>query len=377
MILFGQRKKKEINWFPSYYYKHKIPFGTRVFYDQAKENLSAPVEETVLTPYLIFNKSSIQNNTYLVYNNQLTLGETNLKTLLEWVKKGNNFFIFTQKIDPLLLDSLHINLYSFYDLKQDSTLDINFTNPLFKLDKSMRFDRPVLAQRIISLDSVPNSISYEVLGTINDSLANFVRFNYGKGKIYFHSMPLVLTNYFMLQDDNYKYNEGLLSYLNNSGKVYWDTHYQNGAGSGGFFRVLQNNPAFLWAYRLLFYGVLLFLLFEAKRKQRPIPIVQPPVNESLNFTKTLASLYINNKDHKEMASIQIKLFMEWLKNSLYLDISKPVNELIKDIEKLTDLPESDIKQIFKKIDELENKEKVNSSDLIELEKLINNLKNGI
>ncbi len=375
-ILFGQGNTKKINWFPTYYYKHKIPYGTYVYYKLIHKNLTNPITNVDLTPFQFFRNNTIDSANYILYNSQLNLGETNIKSLLNWVKKGNKLFIFTNNIDKGLQDSLHIKLTHFIDLKNDSIWLFNFTHPSLKISHPLSFERPHMAFTVIKPDSSAY-MPYKKLGTINDSLVNFALFNYGKGEIYLHTTPEVLTNYFILSKNNYLYTEGILSYLNNTNPIYLDTHYQNGSGNDGIFKVLLNTPAFFWAYRLLLVGILLFLLFEGKRKQRPIPIVKPPVNETLNFIQTVSYMFIRKKEHKEMADKRISIFMDWLKNTLYLDINKPQDELIREIETRTKLKKEDIKAIFNKINEVKSKEKIKAKEVVELETVLNKIQHGI
>ncbi len=378
LLLFTSEKKKEINWFPSYSIKHKIPFGTYVLFDLAKNKLNLPVKEVKETPFIFLKKDTLIHGNYLIYNDVVQLGKTNTDALLNWVKKGNNLFLFTKKINRPLEDTLGVRIYSHINLQMDSILDIDFTEKPYQLKNPVVFKRPYIAQSVMefSNDSIPEN-KYTTLAVLQDSLPHFVVFPYGEGRIYLHTIPEVMTNYFVLQDKNYQYIEGILNYLNNGETIYWDTRYQYGSGANGIFKVLMSTPAFLWAYRLLFAGVILFIFFEGKRKQRPVPVIKPPVNESLHFTETIAHMYLNKKEHKEIAMISIQHFMDWLKNSLYLDILKPEEQIKKDLLKKTKLKEEDIKKLFQLINEIKRKEKVKAQEGIELDKLINTIKNGI
>ncbi len=378
ILLFTAGKKKEINWFPSYSIHHKIPYGSYVFFDLAQKKLNVPIEKVSSTPFQFLKNNTSLNQTYLIYNDRVELGKTNVNALLDWIKKGNTLFLFTKQTDKIIEDTLGIRMKYHINLKVDSLLDINFTEKPYLLRSKPVFKRPYIAQTYIDTDSLSKNIKdFKVLGVLQDSMPSFVRLSYGKGQIYLHTIPEVVTNYFILQKKNYFYTQGILNYLNKAEKLYWDTHYQYGAGSNGIFNVLINTPAFLWAYRLLIAGVILFLLFEGKRKQRPVPIRTPPVNESLHFTKTIASMFLNRKEHKKIAGIRIRLFMDWLKNTLYLDLSKPENEWIKTIVQKTGLEEKEVEEVFKSINQLKNKSRVSAKEVTELEILINKIKNGI
>jgi hypothetical protein len=47
--------------------------------------------------------------------------------------------------------------------------------------------------------------------------------------------------------------------------------------------------------------MLLIYLFESKRKQRIIPVIQPLKNASVDFVKTIGRLYFQRRDNKNLA----------------------------------------------------------------------------
>jgi len=184
-----------------------------------------------------------------------------------------------------------------------------------------------------------------------------------------------LTNYFILQKDNYKYDESLLDLINTSGKIYWDTHYQIGAGKQGIFRVLMEHPAFLWAYRLMFAGIIIFIIFQSKRRQKPIPVIKPITNETLSFTKTIAEMYLENKAHEEMADLQIKLFYDWLRTKTQIIVNEPADEeIMQKISQKTKTSLEDVEAVFDMIKYLRNVQIIRAKDVLKLEKLIEKIK---
>jgi hypothetical protein len=376
LIILSESSQKKINWAPSFSVKHKMPYGTYIAYNEAKSVLKKQLIDVRYSPYVFLTKNPEANGTFLLYNTSVELKETNLNKLLDWVEQGNNLMISSNRFDIELLDSLHLKKANYYNKKFDNTFQITLQNKSFEKDTAA-VDKFSYLQ-YFKLTEKTNKYNPVVLGKIvdkeKDTLYNFLRLDFGKGHIYLHSFPYVFTNYFILKDQNYRYFEGILSYLNLKQPVYWDIHIQNGAGNKGIFKYIMQNEAFLWAYRLMFIGLLLYILFEGKRKQRPIPIVEPLRNETLQFTKTIADMYIENKENKNIALLHIKHFLDYVRTHLHLDARVLDNRLAKKISQKTGSEFDTVMDLFKKIDYIQQQVSIQSDDVLSLEELIEKVK---
>jgi hypothetical protein len=64
--------------------------------------------------------------------------------------------------------------------------------------------------------------------------------------------------------------------------------------------------------------MLVYMLFASKRVQRIIPIVKPPVNLSLQFTRTIGSLYYQQHDHRDIAVKKMIYMLEKVRQQYFL-----------------------------------------------------------
>ncbi|HEV7382477.1 MAG TPA: DUF4350 domain-containing protein, partial [Dyadobacter sp.] len=55
------------------------------------------------------------------------------------------------------------------------------------------------------------------------------------------------------------------------------------------------------AFILTLIGLVAYAVFAGKRKQRVIPIINPPANVSLEFVQTISNMYYRKKDHANLA----------------------------------------------------------------------------
>lgn len=377
LIIFSESKQKTINWYPSFSVRHKMPFGTYIAYREAKKLWKDSLIQVTHSPYVFLKNTSNVQGTYFIYNQNIQLGETNLNALLNWVRKGNNLMLSSHTFDSQLLDTLKFQLELYYPTEfKKKTLEYRHLYKQLKTDTAF-FDKLSFGYYLKQKENELPS-EFKVLGDYvdkkQDSLYNFVQFNFDKGKIFLHTIPFSITNYAILKEkENLKYFEGMLGYLQLKKPVYWDTQFQNGSRNDNVFKYLISNDAFVWSYRLFFTGLFLYILFEGKRKQRPIPVVTPPKNETLDFAKTIANLYLENKEHQQIAHLHIKYFKDYVRTVLRLNTSKWNNNLIKNIAIKSKTDEKIVEELFKHIDKIQNMGKISSEDVLKLDELINKI----
>ena len=63
----------------------------------------------------------------------------------------------------------------------------------------------------------------------------------------------------------------------------------------------------------------LFIIFNAKRKQRIVEVIKPLENTTVAFTKTIGNLYYETKDHNNLIDKKITYFLEYIRRIYYLD----------------------------------------------------------
>jgi hypothetical protein len=122
--------------------------------------------------------------------------------------------------------------------------------------------------------------------------------------------------------------------------VRWDDYFRNsirgsskdndGAkGAGDTLKWLKGQPSFFWGGMLLLLLLLLIYLFESKRKQRIIPVVQPLKNASLDFVKTIGRMYFQRKDNKDLAYKMIQHFLGHVRSRYNIRTSAMNEEFVQ------------------------------------------------
>ena len=374
MLIFLEANQKDpVNWYPSYSITDKIPQGTFVFYESLEK--VAKVEQVNIPPFE-FLEDTTTTGTYFFLNASVGIDAAELNKLLKWVEKGNTAVISASYISYPLLDTLKItNDQKIRKNGLENIPQYNFANKDLRSEKYYEFNRDHTLEYFDSL----NGKQQKVLGFAkvkddnsvqNDSLANFVESKFGEGRFLLHSSPQAFTNYFLLEGENFEYAEKFLAYLDLQETIYWDNHYKNGKiiHTSPLY-ILLSNRYFKWAYYFVIIATILFIFFEGKRKQKSIPVVDPLRNQTYDYTRTIAGMYLDQKDYRTIAQKIRDQFFIFLQKEFKINVKEQKNYR-QLIEQQTKISSEEIDLLFDQIKALEVKPSVTKKDIEALNRLI-------
>jgi hypothetical protein len=112
------------------------------------------------------------------------------------------------------------------------------------------------------------------------------------------------------------------------------------------------------------------MIFEAKRKQRIIPIIKPLANTSLEFVATIGSLYYERGDHKNIAEKKIQFLFDQIRTHYLLNLHQRDEGLAFALAKKSGAPEQTVRNLITIINQVSAKEKISASELTDLNKAI-------
>lgn len=381
LVLFLEyNKKEEINWFPSYVTHHKIPFGTKVTRDIIQKKFQH-TQEISRPPFEFLKTDNGTKATYFFVNNAVSFGEEELHTLLTWTAKGNTLFVASTYFEESLLDTLGLatkSLFGHEGLAHE--FQHSLVNPNLNLKRRFSYEKSYSTTYFSELDTLNSVVLGEVSNTSNKSRAfkthpNILKQAFGEGTIILSTFPVAFTNYFILQNNNKDYTAGLLSYLDEEHTLYIDSYYKSGKKYyTSPMYIFLNTREFKWAYYLVIIGCLLYVIFEGKRKQRAVPVINPLVNQSLAFTRTIADMYFERSERKPIAEHKISYFLESIRAKFYLNTEEVDEEFYKNLASRSNHSPEEIEILFKKINTIKNKTMLTDEDLIELNTSIEKFK---
>ena len=377
VLLLEYNKSKEINWSPSYVSHHKIPYGTFVLHQLLEKKFST--KDILIPPFEFFKKDTIPNGTYFFVNNSVTFEEAELHHLLDWVARGNTLFLASERIEDKLLDTLGLEVNRLFNSTQlQPTFQFQLENKELNPKKHASYTKDYYANYFDKIDTL-NTTSLGWVKEKSESSSqkniNTIMQPFGQGKIILSLFPKAFTNYFILQKSNKDYTGGLLSYINKNATIYIDNYHKVGKSfyTSPMYLFLNKTPL-KWAYYITLIGVFLYIIFEGKRKQRAIPVVNPLQNQTIAFTKTIANMYFEKGEFKPIISQKIAHFMEYIRMHYYITTNHINQEFYVNLASRTHHSPEDIKQLFNYLNTIEKQEVVTDKDLIDLNKKIESFK---
>ena len=319
------------SWTEEYYHNYYS------FYDIAVEMAEYPEDDAEMNydenDYENYDTVEIQPEyNLLVIANYLDFDSIETKILLEYIEKGGSVILATNSISGKLKDTLNISINRSFD---PDIFDLSVKQKEEEVLFCARDPEQIplilpqpLVKNYLEIPDTANYAYFDFLYRIsvasNDKTIS-IRYAIGEGSLIIVSNPLIFTNYGILNDSINPYIRKHLAYL--EGKPLMRTEFYEKGSQGGKsqseFRVILREKAFNRAYYTLLAGILIFMVFTAKRKQKIIPIIKPPANKMLEFVRSIAGLYLLKSNNADLIMKKQIYWGEELKRKYGIDI---VNE---------------------------------------------------
>ncbi len=378
--------REQLNWTKTYRHNEKAPFGTYVNYELLDTKYNS--KELTLTNKSIVSQlltyESSHNVSFFFIQNDLDFNNADSKALLKLAENGSKVFICANTILGLIADTFKIKNkafdYDIYNFSQDSliktkTTKIKFLNPSLSQEASTySYDGHFEGSGFKAYDST----SLKVVSTINDDRPNILSVNYGEGSIIFCSTPDMFANYYLVNNRNKNACYKALSMIANREIVYSDNYkfYGNGDDDENNpedetpFKFILKHDALYYAWVLLLFSTLLFMVFSIKRKQRKIPIIEPPTNTSIEFVEIVGNVYFKSGNHKTIAEEKIIIFLEFIRSKFQISTHLFDEAFYERISNISSIDKNWIITFFNFIQQIQNQKEITQNDLIQLNTLI-------
>ena len=363
-------KKEVVSWNKNYDIKEKSPFGLYVFSKEAPALFQNKIEKVNVSPYEYYQQKRGKHNILLI---QPELDKESWKKILKQTEEGADVLVFSETLDYLpISDSLDISTYRIDFEETGEKVTLYFTDTKLESDSIVVDKLP----NDLAIDSIRNGSQVLGYAASNGVMAgaNFIKVKRGKGNFYFHTEPLVLTNYYLLQKENVSYITDLLSYLPDNVPTVWFVKKDTAGVSQSEMRFILSNPPLKYAWWLFLAGIVLFIFFNAKRRQRIIPIIPPKQNKSVEFVKSIGNLYLNEGDSRDMMAKKAQYFLHRVRMELLIDTQNLDEEFINKLHLKTG---KSIEKITKAVDFIKKSQQsqfiISNRDLIKMNRILDEI----
>lgn len=362
LFLYSQANSSKFNWNESYSNKNSQPYDLKLFYDILSEkqpNKSFTLMDKVPEEILYNSDTSAL---YIFVGKHFYIDSVGSKALIDFVYRGNNAFISSASpnywvFDILLGKYFYDNFLSYhYDSIVKISFTPNFSDSVFKFhykyEKKLYnyswggIDSTVLTDSIF-LDNF-SSISY-----LQNGLINCFSFKYGKGTFVYHFNPILLTNYNLSTALGLKYCNMLFSGFSKK-NIYWD-EYNKIPRYDQFSKNNEQSPlkfilsqrGLRWGWYILCIVVVLFVIFNSKRKQAYIPLIPENKNTSVDYIRSIAILHYDRSSLSYLSGEIYKQFLTFIKNKYQIPPIDNKHELARAIAAKTKIEFDEIRAILR------------------------------
>ena len=372
-ILVEVFAQKPVNWTVTFSNTDKNPFGAYLI-DERMQDLfpGKRIDNVNLTLYEL--QDSLHEN-MLVLASSFNPSEEDAVALLEMVGNGANAFIAAEYFYGAFSDTLNLITQDYFfnenlleNITRDDTAKLRFVEPSIETG-GYNYRRNNAHNYFSSFDTARTAVL-----AMNDlDEAVLIRSTWGKGNFFLSTTPLAFTNNYLLFEKNYEFVSKALSYLPEENLI-WTEYYQLGRMvSQTPLRFILGSEPLKWGYYIAILSLLLFILFEAKRKQRIIPVITPLANTTLEFVSTISNLYYYKKDHRSIAEKRIRFFLDQLRSTYRLPYKEGESSWLESIATKTGQPQSNIRELFDLIQRVKAKTTITEEELKELNNRIDEI----
>ncbi len=353
IFILQLRVPQRFSWKESFSPYDRQPFGCYVFDSIMRHSFGGDYQVVHKTLRQLNHEKEYRNSNILIISTSMNLGDVDLNSLDSLLQNGaqvmiaygpkyiedsvlyKKYGIVVNASTPFNISWLKTQLTTGFDEEIYDTIQWNSpvhgypkaSYSIYKLLLSASLsgrNRKAETHGIVSWVDHVGSLSTE-----NDTLSVLTSVRRGKGELIVASMPLLFTNYGILDKNTSPFTHRLMTLIA-SRPIVRTTAYTNTpdmeAARLSPFRYLLSQRPLRWALWLSLLLIALFMVFTARRQQRVIPIETPPRNHTLEFIGLIGTLYYQQRDHADLLRKKWGYFAEELRSRLDLDITEAQND---------------------------------------------------
>ncbi len=319
IVLVLVNRSHKVDWTPTFNELETKPMDTKVFFDQLSfwfENQSVKKIHTTFYEYDQYLRGlpidSAKN--YINVSKNYDIDITSFDALLEYVAYGNEAFISAHSFPHFVKDSLGFKTGSENtEIKEtENTLYLEFAKDTLVYTSKIPYGMAYIKDA-----TTIKKLGYMVADK-GVQRTNFVGIPYYDGIFYIHTTPEVFTNYQMLEAPNTGYLSTVVSYLPRVPLLLDKAVKIDPSLSQSPLRYIMSKESLKWSWYLLLGAIALFILFNAKRRQRIIPIIEPLKNTTTEFVHTVSNLHYEAADYNGIIQKKIIYFLESIRSNYQL-----------------------------------------------------------
>jgi hypothetical protein len=384
LFFYFRSQSPKYRWYENYQYNNNQPYGLKLIFDLLSKSRSKKDIVLINRPIKESLDKSDTSALYVFIGANFMADSIGSESLINFVARGNNAFISSKSSSHCIFSTVTKGQYPFitYEYVSDSTINVFFNDgqkdSVFKFNykyrKMLMLNRWFGIPRSFFSDTL-SGYGFEGITHIDYWLTDCFRVKWGKGWFIFHFNPVFFTNYNMAKSEGLNYINRLLSDYNKQ-KIYWDEFSKTPVRGMGEdttqespLRFILSERSLRWSWYLIIIFILIFILFNSKRRQARMPLMPVNRNTTVEYINAIAAHHHSNNSNAFLADEILKLFLSFISHRYGISSKMDRKEMIKILAKRSYVPEETIKILFIRHAEARYNPVPEAKDLIDFYKL--------
>lgn len=370
---------------PSFSITDKAPLGLYVAYHAVENAFDGYLPEQNKKPFETYFKdfteydATRKGDVFCVLARQFYPNDADVDAIADYVSNGNTLLVAANDFSDVFLDKFHLKTKDTYLLQELLRYGAPMNETGVAMQDSASFGGDLYHYFFYAMQGQifrEESYPAKKISSNANNRSGAVAFKYGSGRIIAVTNATAFTNYFLLTRHNYQYLQHLLSYVPEEiNSLTWDSYYNktesqrpnNGDGeSFSAFGELMKQEAFRWAFWLTLLLAATWIINGIIRRQRPIEVLKPNTNTSVEFAETIGRLYLLKRDNKNIATKMITYFLEQVRSRYYISTGRLDSHFVELLSAKSGQPVSETERLLKTFDRINVRDRIDDLELLEL-----------
>jgi len=374
---------KAVDWTRTFNHERSTPYGAKLWFDLLQNQYGAQNFKVVYKSiYELENETYHQeevNQDWFIMAKNFAPDTEDIDALLSAVNKGARVVVAAENFGYEMEDTLGFGVSNALEPSLEFTYKINdSTNAdtvyIAFLNKDLP-QNPVFLHRFNirrHFDDFDSS-AFSVVAINHKGNACMLSYPIGRGQLILTTLPAAYTNLYMRKPSGLTYGMNTLAYLKGNQPMVFNGYYLLGRREQQTpLRYILSQAPLQWAYFLTIVLIFLLLVFGSRRRERPVPIVKPPPNYTMEFVGTVGNLYFEKGDHKDLLNKKITYWLEYVRHRYNMPTTQLNDAFIKRLAGKSGIDTGTLNRLVGKVRQALTSTNISAEALLELNNLIDN-----
>lgn len=344
LMFIQMRLPHDFIWQESFATDDREPYGCFVFDSIMRQTLPHGYEVKNLSIHKLSKECREKKQNVLIVAPLISLSGSDCRSLKRLAEGGSDIIVAARntndsQTDSVLKKEFGIRYVAYAYVTEYEVLNAVKTNNMKHVFDSIRWNHddvfPQKEYRCYAFVTNPYLLVLDenhkgrVLAYTGEKVVAY-RMRLGKGSITFVSTNLAFTNYGVISSSISGYTMRLMSQIAGRHVVRTTTFLPSPdkavggyeSPTGYFFK----EPPLRLALLLSVCAVIIFMIFNARRRQRAIPVLPTKKSNSLEFTQLIGSLYWQSHDNTDLVRKKYSLFCDKIRRQTGIDIGNVADD---------------------------------------------------